>query len=142
MTVMSPAIASDIRAMRRGVTPPPRSPANKHTRVYMAYLATLRPRIERHLSDVTNLITETKALQGERQSKKSMAFKSREASYWLLSTEIKNGDTGNEEKKARIEQLRREGWKVRKEKWGFKGEGWYSVLREKALDECAGVCRE
>lgn len=92
-----------------------------------------------HIMSVGSTIAETSFLQQEHRRKKLQAHSiggGREASYWLLpngAEAVGEGDTRNrKDLRERTVRLRKEGWRVTKEKAGWKGEEYYKGLRERA----------
>lgn len=99
-------------------------------------------------------------LQAERTAKKMLGPKQRFASFWTFEAKSPCLSRGREDRsnnnhedcgidddpdgkaktqEERIERLRREGWKVRKEKHGFRGVAFYDDLArqvEAELDRC------
>lgn len=51
------------------------------------------------------------------------------------SSGVEGESVGKRERRERRERLRREGWWVKKEKYGWKGEGHYAELRDGVLGE-------
>jgi hypothetical protein len=77
----------------------------------------------------------TTALQKEHKAKQSKRL----ASYWMLKPAAEGAvDANNAEKRERIERLRQNGWRVNKERFGWKGEDYYRELRRRAEVELRG----
>jgi len=85
-----------------------------------------------HLASVSDAIATTTALQQEHKAKQSKRL----ASYWLLKPPAAEEDDSEDrkaaDKKARIERLKQNGWRVTKERYNWKGEHYYAELRRMA----------
>ena len=123
---------------------------------YNAHLADFRGQLRKHISFVDGEITKTQALQAKRHAGKMMGAKQRLASFWSLEAvrspcpagpqSANNNQGGGENeldgkgqmcggkdekvnaKQERIARLRQEGWRVTKEKHGFRGVEFYDRL--------------
>ncbi|KAL9105711.1 MAG: hypothetical protein Q9227_009151 [Pyrenula ochraceoflavens] len=144
--VLSPALASDLAALKSGNTlcvynSPARSPVSirGHEQAYNSHLQDLRPQIEAHIVNIELRIRQVEGAQMLRKRNRGKAgtgMGREEKSYWLLNN---NGREKSDVMQERIERLRAEGWEVKKEKWGWKGEAWYRGIRERAIDEVVGL---
>jgi len=102
---------------------------------YNANLSSFRTQLSEHITSVSDAITKTTALQKEHKAKQSKRL----ASYWMLKPAAESAiDANNAEKRERIERLRQNGWRVNKERFGWKGEDYYRELRRRAEVELRG----
>ena len=104
---------------------------------YNANLASFRSQLSTHISTVSDAITESSRSQNEHKAKQSKRL----ASYWMLKPADEGlGDVERKaaEKKERIERLRQNGWRVNKERFGWKGEEYYRKLRRRVEVELRG----
>ena len=112
---------------------------------YNGLLASFRNRISGHIANVEKAMAQTTLLQEEHRAKHSKRL----ASFWSFDPAATNDEDGREskaqEKRERIEKLKKDGWRVTKEKFGWKGEAYYDELRRKAEVEldagnvCSGI---
>ena len=122
-------------------TPPP---GNQQPSTYNTNLQTFYHLLLNHLATINHTITTTTHLQNEHTLNKTKRL----ASFWSFKPVLANKANGANddddeeeedvkarEKKERIELLRREGWRVNKEKFGWKGEAFYEALSGVALGE-------
>jgi hypothetical protein len=135
-------------------------PLNPHLAAYLSstdllrYNTTLsdfRSRIRTHLSWLVAEMAKIHTIQTDHTAAKVLAMStsassssssSRSASRRSAGPTRRGGEDGmltpTSKKKTRIQYLRNQGWDVRKEKFGFKGEAFYEELRrrvESELDE-------
>ncbi|KAL9618793.1 MAG: hypothetical protein Q9160_006516 [Pyrenula sp. 1 TL-2023] len=118
---------------------------NEHETRYASLLRDLTSQVTAHLSYIESIIVETNFLQQEHRRKKAQGedgAEGRKASYWLLSSQATTNkvkgskkETKGPELKEKIERLKKEGWRINKERKGWKGEEYYKNLREKAWAE-------
>jgi regulator of replication initiation timing len=105
---------------------------------YNANLSSFRAQLSQHITSVSDAITKAAALQKEHMAKQSKRL----ASYWMLKPAVEGAVSANNrkaaEKRERIERLRQNGWRVNKERFGWKGEDYYRELRRKAEVELRG----
>jgi hypothetical protein len=105
---------------------------------YNANLSSFRTQLSQHITSVSDTITKATALQKEHKAKQSKQL----ASYWMLKPAAEGAVAANNlkaaEKKERIERLRQNGWRVNKERFGWKGEDYYRELRRRAEVELRG----
>lgn len=102
-----------------------------HLARYNAHLTSFRTQLSVHIASVSDAITKTTTLQKEHKANQS----TRLASYWMLkpaAEDCGNVDCRAVEKKERIDRLRQNGWRVNKERFGWKGEEYYRELRRRA----------
>ena len=129
---------------------------------YNVDLSDFRAQLRKHIAYVDGEIARVQRLQAERIAARSLGPKQRFASFWSFEIaaspapkspcpsrrrgidDEKNDELSGEQdtqakaKKERIEKLRREGWVVRKEKHGFKGEAFYDELCRRVEAELNG----
>jgi hypothetical protein len=101
---------------------------------YNANLSSFRTQLSEHITSVSDAITKTAALQKEHKAKQSKRL----ASYWMLKPAAEGAVDANNAKRERIERLRQNGWRVNKERFGWKGEDYYRELRRRAEVELRG----
>jgi regulator of replication initiation timing len=105
---------------------------------YNANLSSFRTQLSQHITSVSDTITKATALQKEHKAKQSKQL----ASYRMLKPAAEGAVAANNlkaaEKKERIERLRQNGWRVNKERFGWKGEDYYRELRRRAEVELRG----
>jgi hypothetical protein len=101
---------------------------------YNANLYSFSAQLAAHLASISSAITKTTILQKEHKAKQSKRL----ASYWMLKPAAegsKEVDLKTAEMKERMDRLRQIGWKVNKERFGWKGEEYYRELRRRVEDE-------
>lgn len=135
---------------------------------YNASLAEFRHQLRNHISFIHQQLHQAQAVQAEHAQSKTLT-QTRLASFWSLSAAAAsshstvrdntprrangggstrasgpptdpNATATSNNRKARIERLRRNGWAVSKEHHGFKGEQHYEGLRriaERELEACS-----
>lgn len=118
---------------------------NEHEMRYASLLRDLTSQVTHHISHIESTIAETSFLQQEHRRKKAQGEdrgEGQKASYWLLSSQgttnkakASDKEVKSAEYRERIEQLRKEGWRVNKDRKGWKGEEYYKDLRKKAWAE-------
>jgi hypothetical protein len=104
---------------------------------YNADLSSFRTQLSAHVTSVSDAITKAMILQREHKAKQSKRL----ASYWMLKPAAEGAvevDRKTAEKKERIERLRKNGWRVNKERFGWKGEEYYRELRRRVEVELRG----
>ena len=101
---------------------------------YNANLSSFRTQLSGHITSVSDAIIKTTALQNEHKAKQSKRL----ASYWMLKPAAEGVVDANDAERERIERLRQNGWRVNKERFGWKGEDYYRELRRKAEVELRG----
>lgn len=107
-------------------------------------LTTFRTQLSKHLTSINAAIATTTLLQQRHRLNQSKRL----ASFWSFKPvlsyggadngeeeeeEEEEGDAKVQERKERMKRLRASGWRVDKERYGWKGEGYYEELREAAL---------
>ena len=98
---------------------------------YNEQLSSFRIQLSSHISSVNEVITYTTFLQKEHRAKQTKRL----ASFWSFSPKKGSNDDDekkNADKKARIEKLRQCGFRVTKERYGWKGQDHYDELRRRA----------
>jgi hypothetical protein len=104
---------------------------------YNANLSSFRTQLAAHLAYVSDTITKTTMLQQEHKAKQSKRL----ASYWMLKLAAEGSeevDRKTAERMERMDRLRQVGWKVNKERLGWKGEEYYRELRRRVEFELGG----
>ncbi len=115
---------------------PTHNPSSPPLDDYTTHLLTFRYLLTKHLASITASITTTTNLQ---QQHRLHHQSKRVASFWSFNPVLDGGareeeeDAKAQEKKERIERLRASGWRVNKERHGWKGEAYYEDLRAGAL---------
>jgi hypothetical protein len=115
---------------------------------HTTHLLTFRSLVSKHLTTITATIATTSTLQTHHkfltQSKRIPSFWSFEPVTTTNTTKGGDDDGDGEgeccadevrEKRERIERLRGSGWRVTKERHGWKGGKYYEELREAAMEE-------
>jgi hypothetical protein len=132
---------------------------------YNDHLADFAAQLRKHIACVEAEIEKTYKVQAERAATKALGSKQRLASFWSLEPSDKtpcpkerrtqaraqlgettsaeegacqsNGEDGakGRAKRERIQQLRRQGWLVRKENHGYKGVAFYDELARRVEAE-------
>ncbi|KIW22869.1 uncharacterized protein PV07_11120 [Cladophialophora immunda] len=135
---------------------------------YNAHLADFRAQLRKHIAYVDGEIGRVQKIQGERSAARALGPKQRFASFWSFEVASpcsksksaprpacdvsRNADLAGEDDnccspwgngsrdrfKEKIDELRRQGWKVCKERHGFKGEEFYKDLRRRVEVELEG----
>ncbi|EXJ74355.1 uncharacterized protein A1O5_02651 [Cladophialophora psammophila CBS 110553] len=135
---------------------------------YNTHLADFCGQLRKHIAYVDGEIGRVQKIQGERSAARALGPKHRLASFWSIevappskskptsgstcagrSTNLVGNDRGHDHgspvedpqdkvKKEKIDKLRRQGWKVCKERHGFKGVEFYEDLRRRVEAELAG----
>ncbi|ERF70193.1 hypothetical protein EPUS_00381 [Endocarpon pusillum Z07020] len=119
---------------------------NQQPSTYNTNLQTFHTLLLNHLTAINHTIATTTHVQNEHTLNKTKRL----ASFWSFKPILPSAQGGANddedddeeeedvkarEKKERIELLRRDGWRVNKEKFGWKGEEHYEALRGVALGE-------
>lgn len=118
---------------------------------YNICMAEFRTQVRKHVAFLEVEITRVRNQQAQRMARKAQN-KNRHISFWTFQpanrlvlpptpSDTKNNTTSDDPvttaKKERIERLRKEGWDVRKEKYGFKSVEWYEAFRCRVEKEMA-----
>ena len=101
---------------------------------YNEYLASFRSQLHAHLECVDEAIAQTTFQQKEHKTRQGKRL----ASYWSFRPSAMGQDGEDAkavEKRERIERLRKEGWRVTMERYGWRGSEYYADLRTRALAE-------
>ncbi|KIX99057.1 uncharacterized protein Z520_05518 [Fonsecaea multimorphosa CBS 102226] len=136
---------------------------------YNAHLADFRAQLRKHIAYVDGEIVRVQKIQGERSATKALGSKQRFASFWSFdvastgsaskvapgstrvgrSTDLvgedhdhdtPSGESSRHRFKKKIDELKRQGWKVCKERHGFKGVEFYEDLRRRVEAELEDGC--
>ncbi|OAL31147.1 hypothetical protein AYO20_08382 [Fonsecaea nubica] len=132
--------------------------------LYNAHLADFRAQLRKHIAYVNVEIGRVQKIQGERSAARTLGPKQRLASFWsfevasTISTSkvapssacvrrsddlvrdgcdhpSRCGESRGKIKEEKIDELRRQGWKVCKERHGFRGMGFYENFRRRVEAE-------
>ena len=115
--------------------------ASLHLVRYNAQLSSFRTQLSAHLAFISDAITKTMIIQKEHKAKQSKRL----ASYWMLKSAAEASEEVHRkaaDKKERIDRLRQNGWKVNKERFGWKGDDYYRELRRSVDVELGGSIGE
>lgn len=116
------------------------APVNSSSRLarYNTDLLSFHTRLSAHLASVSDDIRKTTVLQQEHKAERCKWL----ASYWMLSPALQDSEEADRkagEKNARIDRLRQNGWRVNKDRFGWKGEEYYRELRRRVELELTGM---
>jgi hypothetical protein len=132
-----------------GRDPQSQHPPSPLLTAHTTHLLTFRSLLSKHLTTITATIATATALQTHHrlltQSKRIPSFWSFEPVVVTSNTTNDSNDDGDgegehradevREKRKRIERLRGSGWRVTKERHGWKGVKYYEELRGAAMEE-------
>lgn len=161
-TCSTPPVTPRFKLIRDAFSP---NPHNENLEAYLSSaslaryntsLSDFRSQLLKHTAFLRKAISGVLEIQTERNATKTLS-KRRFASFWSFEhrpaltkggaagsnrghNAEEDGDEGQEDpacnaRRERIEKLRREGWRVRKEKHGFKGAEWYEGFRSRVAGE-------
>ncbi|KAL6248970.1 hypothetical protein RBB50_004033 [Rhinocladiella similis] len=156
-TSTSSLVTPRFRRIREAFSPDPRNDSleaylsSSDLTRYNICMCDFRTQLRKHIAFLQVEITRVRDQQAQRMARKAQS-KNRHTSFWTFQSanrlapaptpsdpegKASSDDLVTIAKKERIERLRREGWNVRKEKYGFKGVEWYEALRRRVEKEIA-----